>query len=536
MQTRANLSHLISLLVPSSRTALFSTFRELRSSQLLVLDNIENLTYQNMTITRIRLIAAFTDTRLDDIGVYLASRVLLTHNNVEKSFHFEADDSELKEYYNDLYCALMLCKNVQAEFANCVTDERAMPFAKWQRGNKSVYSETEKKFYTKARQVLAYHLKSFLKTKYSTAYNEMPIRLVSLGCGDGDDIHQTLQELRDEMKVIEAFGIDNSEANILTAEEKHGQHAIFIQDNIANLTNIMNKINRDPSIVNIAIAVGCLTRCVNNGTLEVLRILQQAFKYFQVVAITGYTAPLITLAVARAMGLNALLLNYKSNDLLKPREVKMLYILWYPNAVELAELLLSKLKVKKALLDLSMSANPELHLKLFSQLYPSLIPTIQYIDLTFAFISEKDEFNGLKEALRPYLAVKEIYYNNATDLPDNEFNLLRAVTRPHSEHELPFYLNDIEQVLEQTQPKPAIVINPLIPILTKAKSFCFFKIHSQNFSYLTELRTIVGSECIRFHRKQACREAYLSMSWLKQLSPNALDELSNGAKCSFRSL
>jgi hypothetical protein len=530
MPHRRELAYLISFLVPSASVNVESTFLELRSSQYIDLKNISNLVYKDKAITRVRLIANFGNPKIYDLEVYSSSRVLLTHNNEEGEYTFDSNLTDLEKIYDRLYIALMLHENVLAEYAFCQSDGRAFSSETWLRGLSHVYDKAAHDFYKMARELIVVKLKEFLRTKYTVeiSNHNMSIRLISLGCGEGDDLLQAIQQLSDEMNIIEALGFDISEMNLLIARNKCGSKAILLKSSLFDLAIIMRQ-RQEETIMNIGIAVGSLTRNVLNGTQESLQVLQQIFRCLNVIAITGYTAPLLTLAMANAIGFTGIVENYKNNDPAFPHEVKELYILSHPDEKELSDLLLYKFDEKRAWLDLVMSANPVFHLASFAKMHPAKVAVIRYIDISFANLP-KTEHNALYIELRKYSAVKEIYYNGSVDIDDDNFNFIRAVTRPHSVHEVPFYIGDVEHTLEKFQKKPDITITPVVPKVTKDKNFCFFKVHPKKIPYITELQSLVGNTNIRLVTNNIYTKAYFAMSWLKKLSPTALDEISAGAK------
>ena len=76
---------------------------------------------------------------------------------------------------------------------------------------------------------------------------------------------------------------------------------------------------------------------------------------------------------------------------------------------------------------------------------------------------------------------------------------------------------------------PKEEIKSIVPKIDSTNQFCFFNVPSSKLPYIKSLQQMVGKKEIQIKSaEKSTSVAYLSLNWLRQLQPSALDELAHG--------
>lgn len=451
---RPSTQALITDLVPPSSTRSRSTLDYQGSTQLLDLKlstEEKGCTKDGKRISRIRLIANFTHNQYDIEG-YLSSRVILTINKDEIFYIFPGKDITLMNSFLDLYENLI--KNgatVELAFSNPL-----MPLATreyWMKGISQSYSKIETDFYDFARSYTVKKLSQHLKLTQSDLKDASKenLRVVIIGCGDGAESEVVSKELSQHVNLVEIVGFDISQKNIEAARKKHSSRGNFIVANANQLLEIIETKTNGKKAKNVALAIGCLTRQVNPGTLETLPVFQQALRCCDFFAVTGIASPLITIDMANSIGWIAVLENYLLPNVKSNAHIKCLYFLSKPNSEQLSKMLLARYDEKNGLLDFSMSGDPISHLSIFLEKHADKVENIQKINLTFCYLLPH-EIELLLEVLKKFKNLQVVYHNQLHDIKCDSFRVIKTEPK-HLPHEVPFYSGELERLLKQHECK-----------------------------------------------------------------------------------
>ncbi len=320
------------------------------------------------------------------------------------------------------------------------------------------YTESIDTFYSSVRPFVAKLLVQELgELKIKKADSMM---VVSLGCGQGDDLRECRELIGAAYPQSTFRGYDNSRELIQLAIEQSThldeRNIRFFEEDCKVLNTFIPTEVR--AKFNVGIAVGFLTQQVLTGTHEALPIYQRAYREFDVFINTGLTHPLITLDIATAIGWAPLLRNYKlgTTDFLQSHSV---YILRKPTVCNILD------RITNGLLDLSMSAVPLECMQILIRNHGGVLRTITKIDLSFAyflpaeielFLQLLDNLKNLKiiyhdpcdrwvHSMRGHSRVSSLEEKNIA-----KYKLIPMDLRKDRLEELPFYSRFITSVLQET--------------------------------------------------------------------------------------
>ncbi len=470
-------------LVPLDQTDFKPTLDYRDSSQLLEYEipADKTLTKEGEKVTKIRLIACFTLDSKDREG-YLRTRVLL--NFAERStqiYGFKMPVSEVRLEIGPavkLYLILMNLLPVGATMEMAFSQPHAVKIRLdlWLTERALIYSPSEEALYPFLRDVVADEINSILskippaKSDEKSDVSQAPARkleIVSLGCDKGQDIYAVWQILRKTktMPIERAIGIDINPTVIATAQKEIGKKTgfKFIVGDATNFKAILSK-EMPPKPTEkpfrVGIAVGYLMRRLEEGTRQALSIYQQISREFDLFVVTGLTPPLITSAIASAIGFKVTLKNLRNVADPSLRKTFAMYVLMKPSPAEI-KADLSKRVHKMAdgdCLDLAYSGNPLLHLGLFLKHPKDLIAGITSIRLQFAYF-EPSEIKSFAALLKQLPNLKQVFYSPtdkwqpelAAMTKDKDFTYVPADIVTKYPNELPYYTFPLDKQLQEAE-------------------------------------------------------------------------------------
>lgn len=226
-------------------------------------------------------------------------------------------------------------------------------------------------------------------------------------------------------------------------------------------------------MLSIGIAVGFLTRQTVKGTREALLISQQAFRLLDILGITGFSEPLVTIEMARSMGWTAKLKNFSLEDF-GNNVIFGMYLLHKPQLIKVEE----RYYHQGNLLDLSMAADPVVFLKAIPD---GLKKAIQRIDLSFAYLP-KEEMKELVNQLRQLPELKQIIHDpddSIAELKTPELELVSLNRRVLFPNEVPVYTYARELFITNNWSKLP-PLNKKMGILSHCKATQFSPEQKQN--------------------------------------------------------
>jgi hypothetical protein len=504
-----SLQELIDQLVPSHPV---SVRHEVRADSIIDWKKVQNVTYKKQAVTRVILICSFVEPHGPREG-YLGSRVILTINNRHKIFIFASQFyEELQFNYFALY-SWILSKKIfmQCPLGNSFKSFYQIDRSRWENADLK-YFDNEREFYEVVRKKVGVLLQTAIPL-----HKLVGVRLVSLGCALGHDLQAANDALAALSVVRENIGMDISSASLQKARELHPAYQFFEAD-IKNLASFMANYPENSQLRNVIIAVGCLTRMVQSGSLEALAVFQEALHCSVLLAVAGLTIPLITVETAEAIGWEVHAESQRFDGFEKAH-VYTIYVLSYPDTDWLKLNLGARYNRQTQCLDLALSGNPVLHLQFFAAFYPAIKDLVETVDLTFALLGRKGMLAGVFSALHRYKGLKEIYYNDAMPILHDTLRFVKTETRLHFKGEVPFNFGLVEKLLAQEHKPVNLAHYHELGLFGKSRA---------QMNYLQDLKAIVGREVELVQDEKDEGRLYLSKTWLKQLSDEALDELAEG--------
>jgi len=319
------------------------------------------------------------------------------------------------------------------------------------------YTEAINNFYSSARALTAHAIANEIKK-----YIPKSALLISLGCREGDDIKACIQAVKEQKipTVLSGVGIDICSESITKANASIKNlkdiNLRFVNNDCNTFENLLT-VTEKAKTMKIGLAVGFLTRNVLSGTYEALKVFQKAFRTLDAMFITGLTAPLITVDIAKAIGWSPTLRNF---SLPKHEQFFAFYELRKSAVISL----LDRLHENNTLLDLSMSAVPLEHLKLFIKNHPDKIDRIDKIDFSFAYFLP-EELKQVPEILTLFKNLSIITHDpddswvsllqentsqrESKERTEERYKFVCLYKRTLPSHELPFYNYETFKALEK---------------------------------------------------------------------------------------
>lgn len=167
------------------------------------------------------------------------------------------------------------------------------------------YNGTVKQTYTKLHPELATQIVKTIQANQIQLQKakEKGVLLISVGCGNGEDVVVCFKELLRHRILSKCYGIEFNSASIDEAKKTCPKTFTFIEKNIADLDTIEEIKNPEDRLV-VVLSSGSLTREVMQGAYSVAKALQVLKKVFSadIICIGGHTHPIITREIAEDIG------------------------------------------------------------------------------------------------------------------------------------------------------------------------------------------------------------------------------------------
>ncbi len=308
-------------------------------------------------------------------------------------------------------------------------------------GTSETYTHKIHQFYTELHDHISNLILQEIKSQtglYQKAATQ-GMQVISLGCGQGDDLfaaYKTLLKERFDRAPFagatfscECYGLDLYQREVDQATSTYSKQKgfTFIQHDLTQVESLIPKLKLKENKVNLLISSGTLTREIMDGAYPVAQVLQKVHTHLQpdLMAIAGYTHTIISPEIAADIG-------YTTKSTIRPGG-RVIYLLLNKTLDEQIQHVerksLSRNRVSSmdfTTLDLSLSAHPLVLIQAFTAHDKKHL--IASIDLSWSYLKAEDQ-SAMIECLAEFPALKRVIISDCEPWSSSFSEQIRANNR-----------------------------------------------------------------------------------------------------------
>lgn len=184
-----------------------------------------------------------------------------------------------------------------------------------EKGVSATYTKIIKDFYENLHESMADLVVKAMQS--SAALSQVVLTdgvdVISLGCGQGEDLYSCHSALLGAGLRSHCHGIDLYKREIIEAKKTlkkkvrtgfNKESFSFIEHDFTDIVSLMPKLTLNPRSVKVVISSGTLTREIMNGAYVVTKVLQDLYAHISpdVIVIGGYTHVILSPEIAKDIG------------------------------------------------------------------------------------------------------------------------------------------------------------------------------------------------------------------------------------------